>query len=154
MRIDALRNAPRLLYRSGFPIALFLAGLVVVVEGASYPLGSARQLGPGFFPVVLGALMCSLAGWLIVAALRHSDPLRPPPYRPFIVMTAGIIAWALLIERAGLIPATFVLIACVAFAEQKIRLLEMCILALVLAGGGVVVFIWGFGLPFAAFGTR
>mgnify|MGYP003439198606 CR=1 FL=1 len=47
----------------------FLAGLMFIAIGAggfyvalSYPFGNVQQMGPGFFPRVLGAILVGVAG--------------------------------------------------------------------------------------------
>lgn len=59
--------------------ALFTAiGLGAMIIARSYPMGSIDRMGPGFFPMVLGAIMAVLG---IVLVLKNLEGFRQS-YRP------------------------------------------------------------------------
>ena len=55
---------------------LVATGLSVVVAGASYGMGSLRQMGSGFFPAVLGALMASIGAVDLVVLFDEDTPME------------------------------------------------------------------------------
>ena len=55
----------------------FWAGLLLIAVGTlavaiahDYPLGTARRMGPGYFPIVLGALLVLFGIYVLVKGLR------------------------------------------------------------------------------------
>ncbi|MFV0383137.1 tripartite tricarboxylate transporter TctB family protein [Paracoccus sp. (in: a-proteobacteria)] len=93
-----------------------IGGMSLVVFGtavafyalANYQLGTLRQIGPGFLPVVLGAALAVL-GLMIAWVARPAQIAGVRRIRPGNVaaITASVIAFALLIERAGYVAAVF-----------------------------------------------
>ena len=63
-------------YRDQAGGALMIAvGLGAIIEGQTYSFGSLARMGPGFFPVVLGALL-GLAGVEIAASAKPTQASR------------------------------------------------------------------------------
>ena len=130
---------------------LGLLGLYVIVQGGSYEMGSLRRMGPGFFPVMVGSVLLLFAA-LLALEVRHSasekDVWIP---RPILTIAAGFVAFATLLERAGLVPATLALVILVSFADKPVRPVAAVATAAGLSVLGVLVFIYGLGIPVAAF---
>jgi hypothetical protein len=118
---------------------------------AEYDMGSLRRMGPGFFPTVLGWLVAAFGALLLLPALFRRGALPMPALRPLAAIITGGLAFALLIEPFGLIPATIGLVGIVAFAEAQPRLLRTAILAVALSVMAVAVFSEGLGIPIPAF---
>lgn len=125
-------------------------GGLVVIEGGSYPLGSLTRPGPGFVPVVLGALIILLA--LAVAFdVRRSDTPRPDfGWRPLLAVTTGILAFAVLVTPLGFIPATIALVMLSGCGETRPRLLQLAGVAIFMGLFGYLMFIKGLGVPLDA----
>ena len=134
---------------------LFMAiGAVVVVVAAGYPIGSAMRMGPGYFPVVLGGILIALGAAIGIRALRTGEPAALPPFRlrPLLLVTLSILAFALLVERFGLVPAiaAAVLVSCLGGHEFRVR--EVAALAAILAVASILIFRIGLELPFTLWG--
>lgn len=91
-----------------------LGGLVLAAVGASasgwalahYDLGSLRQMGPGFFPAILGALLAVLGLMVALPALRRASvPSRVEPWAAAAVL-ASIVIFGFGLPRLGLVGAT------------------------------------------------
>ena len=99
---------------------LTLLGVSVVIYTLqNYPLGTFRQIGPGFLPVTLGGLLTFMG--LLIAWMAHPfDPNgeHKMPMGNAMAITLSVLAFALLIERAGYVPA---IIATVAIATLPWR---------------------------------
>jgi hypothetical protein len=137
----------------------FWAGVMFVIFGAAavymsrdYPMGSAMRMGPGYFPTYLGVLMM-IFGIIIGARgfLKGSDPIGPWAFRPIIVLSLGVIAFGLLIEKVGFIPSLVALILLTTLAGREFKWLEVLIVTIVLVVGAVGIFIYGIGLPYQLF---
>jgi len=111
----------------------FLSGLMFVVFGLAalyfgqhLAVGTPVRMGPGYVPrmlslilLVLGVLVC------IVALVSGSEPVERPKWKPITLITIGIVCFALLFERAGLIPALVVLVTISSLAGEEFKLVEV-----------------------------
>lgn len=129
--------------------------LTIVVGGAfllqslRYPLGRLNQMGPGYFPVVLSLIMIGLGLVLLAQTRRPAFGLpRGFAVRPVILIPAGMSLFALLIERAGIIPASVSLVVLSAMSEPVVRPLRVLGLTLTAVALIYVVFIVILRMPF------
>ena len=133
---------------------LFLVfGLAFLYFAQDYQLGSARRMGPAYFPIVLSILLiviglATAARALVVAA----PPIRDVAGRALALVTVAIVLFGLLVQGAGLAIATAILVLVSAMASHSYRRLPTMLLALALAAFCVLVFVIGLGLPFPALG--
>ena len=129
-------------------IFIFFGALAVVVA-RNYPMGSTLRMGPGYFPTLLGSVLAIL-GFLITARALWLDgeAIEPLAPRPMALVLGAVLAFALLIERTGLVLATVALVVLSRLSEE-FRLGEVAALSVLLAALGVAVFVYGLGLPFS-----
>src|SRR5438046_4626499 len=91
---------------------LFLVfGVAFLVLAQDYQLGSARRMGPAYFPIVLslaliGIGMATVARSFLVAGL----PVRDVAGKALALVTASVVLFGLLVQGAGLAMATIVLV--------------------------------------------
>jgi hypothetical protein len=125
------------------------AGLLVCVLGIAIALGALdlrigtpARMGPGFLPLGLGVLLAVIGSRIALGALRQGEPL-PPLVRPraLAVLVAAFLAFAFLIEPAGLILAAITAVFVASFAMPGRRWLEAALYAVALAGFAYLVFI-------------
>lgn len=104
-------------------VAAILAaiGLTGFIIGLDYEFGTARRMGPGYFPVVLSGVLFTLA--LIEGA---SAVLKPDPdntatidWRPLIAILGAVAAFAFTIRVFGMIPAFMVVVGLSALSEKS-----------------------------------
>lgn len=127
---------------------LVLGGLTVLLA-RPYRLGSADDMGPGYFPAVLGIILAAVGVALaIVGALRGGDAITAVRIRPLASVLGAIVAFGLLLETAGLLVATPVAVILASAASTEFRLWEAAALGGVLVGLMTGVFVFGLGLPF------
>ena len=84
-------------------------GLFAFVTASSYPMGSLLRMGPGFFPCTIAALIMLLGLALIGSGFRSRTNVDIR-LRSVLMIGLGIVIFALLLERAGLVPATLALV--------------------------------------------
>lgn len=132
---------------------LLVAGLVMSFFAWGYPTGSVNQMGPGFIPQTIGVLISLLAIAIIVVDLRDPALERPTAlqWRGLCFVSASIIIFALLVERAGLVPSMFLAVGVSMFADDQAKPLTVLIYAIVAAGLGWLLFLVGLELPIPAF---
>ncbi|MGY6533880.1 MAG: tripartite tricarboxylate transporter TctB family protein [Pararhodobacter sp.] len=153
----AARIDPRAV--AGGLLATALGGFALW-QGAGYDIGTARRMGPGWFPVALGGLLVAmglvLALWGMVRRPQASGAeadaeSESPDWRALAAIAAGLAAFAALVERAGLVPAVFALVALSSLAAGPPRPLRVALLAGVISALSYLVFRLGLGLPLPAF---
>jgi hypothetical protein len=121
-------------------------GIAAMMQGTTYQVGSLTQMGPGFFPVALGAIMAG-CGLVITIVAKYSaaatvQETLPPEWIGWAAILGGIIAFVVIGQYGGLIPATFAIVFISALGDRKNTLLSAATLALVMVVIAVVVFWW------------
>jgi len=122
-------------------------GAFVAWQAAQYPLGRAAQMGPGYFPLIIGAMLVVVGlivmGKSIPADASKSDPLD---WRAAALVTIAILASALLLLTAGLLVAIPVLVIVSSLAAREIHWRTTILTAVFLTVMAWLVFIVGLGL--------
>jgi hypothetical protein len=130
-------------------IALGCAGFIVAL---SYPFGSLQEMGPGFFPRVLGLVLVVFGLITAVKGLRSGNPVQGPwGWAALLKLCFALVAFGWLMEHAGLLPALVTLIVVSAWAGKEFRLTDVLVLTLVLCVMALAIFVWGLGLPYSLF---
>jgi hypothetical protein len=130
--------------------ALFLVfGAAVLVYARSYPLGTAVDMGPGYFPTLLAILLCGTGLVAVVQGWRSTSRIKLGrlPLVPLIFVLAGVLAFAALIDSAGLAAASAVLILLSCYARLWRRPVEVAVLCGLLLALAYAVFIAAIDLP-------
>jgi hypothetical protein len=123
-------------------------GVVTIVESSEYAIGTVRRMGPGFFPIVLAGLMVTLGIGMLLLSRRggEDDAIERPAFRGILFVMAGILAFALLIDRLGLAPAVTAAVVVSAMADPAPNLPHVALLALGTAALTALVFVYLLGL--------
>jgi hypothetical protein len=129
--------------------ALFLAvGTFFVVQSRSYRIGTAMQMGPAYFPTVLGALLALIGLVLVVRALvKPGFAVGRLAFGKVGLITLATVLFALLLRRTGLIAALVLLVLTSAYASRRFRWPVALILAAALAAGSSLLFVRLLQLP-------
>lgn len=137
---------------------LFTAvGLVFSVWATFYKVGTASNMGPGYFPLVLGALLVLLGIANIVksAVAETADTIGAIAVRPlFFVLLANVVFGIMLgglprigLPPFGLVATTITLVIIAGLADPTSIKKESMLLAMLLAGVSTVLFVWLLGMP-------
>lgn len=134
----------------------FWAGVMFAVTGAAamagargYPFGSTLNMGPGYFPTVLGGLLVVFGLVILARGLRRSEKIQAGwPIRALAVLPLAVVTFGLLMARAGFVPAMIALVFLSAAAGRQFRIKEVSLLAAFLTVLTVAMFVWGLGLPY------
>jgi hypothetical protein len=132
------------------------AGLLLIALGAAavfmardYPFGTALRMGPGYLPIVLGALLILFGIAILATGLASGAKIEGSwSLRALIVLPLSLALFGALVDRAGFVPAMMVLVFGSAAATDEFRWLEALLLSTGLTALGVVVFVWALGLPY------
>ena len=126
--------------------ALVLVGILVVSRGLTYEAGTLSRMGPGYFPVALGAILAlsglaiAVTGWF---ATPPAETMRAPPqWRAWFLVCVSIVAFIVLAAYLGLVPATFAIVFISALADRDNSLKDALALSLAMVAICIVVFWW------------
>lgn len=133
-------------------------GVLAIYLSRNYQMGSALQMGPGYFPTWLGGIMIGFG--VIISALSfklqgdadQGLALREWGLRPWLVLPITLAIYALLMDAdVGFVPSLTVLIVGCALAHKDVHWRETILLSIFVTAGAVAIFIYGLGLPFRLF---
>jgi hypothetical protein len=133
-------------------------GALAIYAAHHYPVGTAFEMGPGYFPIWLGGIMIALGLAIGALSLRlqgESDQgvrLSDWDLRPWIVLTSTLAAYALLMDAGvGFVPSLMVLVIGCALAHKDVRWRETILLSVLVTAAAVAVFSFGLDLPYRLF---
>jgi hypothetical protein len=122
-------------------------GIAAIAIAANYTLGTAARMGPGYFPRMLGMLLIVLGAILTVRSLRLTGPPLPGwKWRPVLVTLGSVVVFGLIVNHAGLVLSTILLIVMASAASHEFRPREAVISGIALAALAVGVFVIGLKL--------
>jgi len=133
------------------------AGLYYLSESMSHSFGTMARLGPGMFPFGLGVLMCGLGVAIILVDGRAPRPAEEQSggpviaWRAILFLPAAVLVFALVIQRFGLAPATFLAVIISTLADPAVRPIMALILSVAITLVCVLVFRVGLGLQAQVF---
>ncbi|MEQ3625437.1 MAG: tripartite tricarboxylate transporter TctB family protein [Celeribacter sp.] len=128
-------------------------GIAIIAISWRYPFGTVTQMGPGFIPHYVGLGIVALGVVILITDLRSDavKPVNPIRWRAFVLISAGISLFALLINWLGLVPAMFLSVAVSMLADDEATPLGILIYAGAMTVLGWALFIKALGLPLTAF---
>ena len=137
-----------------------LAGLMFVVIGLgftvgamTYGIGSANQMGPGSFPLVLGLSLTGLGAFIAARGLADGEegPIGTVPWRAVALVVGAVIVFGLTVRSLGLAPATFLAAFMSALASRRTTLPIAVLIAVGLTALSVLVFVFALSLRLPLF---
>lgn len=133
---------------------IFLAvGLAAAWAGAEYDRGTAGNMGPGYFPLVLSWLLAGIGAVSMLRSLTGAEVrIGRWALRPVVLVLLSVMLFGLLLRGAGLVPAVVVLTLVAGQASRRFHWGRYLLLAVALAAFSALVFVRGLGLPIQAFG--
>lgn len=128
-------------------VMFIIFGLIALYFGRNLAMGTTVRMGPGYVPHMLAYIMLVLGAIIaVVALLVDGETTEAPKWKPITMVTIGIICFALLFERAGLIPALIVLVLISSLGGEEFKLTEVLANIVALAILCVLVFKVGLGM--------
>jgi hypothetical protein len=122
-------------------------GLVFLAGAMKMRIGDAIEMGPGYFPVLASGLVVFL-GFLIAAMglLRAGVRMDRPEWRPLLASLGSVLAFGILLEQIGLLPAIAVCVVIGAMGDTESRTRQTLLLAISTALVGWLIFCVALGL--------
>lgn len=139
---------------NGLCAAFFLGlGVFFAYQSFNLDLGTAFRMGPGYFPLLLSALLILLGLIVLISAVRAtSEPIGHIAWRGIFLILPAPIFFGLTVRGLGFVPSIFLTGLIAGFASQKMKPLTALLLAAGLTVFAVAVFSYALGLPFERFG--
>lgn len=123
-------------------------GVFMLVSSWGYAMGTARDMGPGYFPTIIGFALVILGFAIVVIEGRVRSDQAPEftSLRSILLIIGSISAFALMVEPFGLGPATFIAVMLSSFADRSSTVLFAVVLAAIVSVVSVLLFMYGLGV--------
>jgi len=123
-------------------------GVATIIGGTSYSVGTLARMGPGYYPILLGGLLCLVSLLMLMSPSPPDDMAQQkqqkvkaaPEYRAWACVAGGVTVFILLGRYAGLVPATFGLVFVSAMGERRNTWATATALGLGMSALAVLVF--------------
>ncbi len=128
---------------------LFVAiGVAALWIGADYPVGTAQRPGTGVLPRILAWCLVGTGALLSIKALFADGPgLTRWAWRPIVMITLATVAFALSVDRLGLVVAMLLSMTLAALGTPETRWREYAVFCVLMIALGVGMFIYGLRMP-------
>jgi hypothetical protein len=129
-------------------IMFLLFAVASLYFSRNHSLGSSGEMGPRYFPVVLGVLLGGIGLLLIARAILNGDEaVEGFGLRAITILVIGVVLFGFCIQPLGLVISTAITVVTVALADRGSRPVTTGLLALALIVLSVGVFHFALQLP-------
>ena len=129
-------------------------GLLALVVAQDYSMGTARKMGPAYFPVILGSLLVFVGTISVIRSfLIEGGSLAAFSLRKGALIVGSVLFFGLTVRGLGLLLALPSLAIMSALASSRFRWAPSISLALGLTVFCSLVFIHGLGIPIPLIGS-
>ena len=145
--------------RRSFPDVL-AGGIFVLIGGAfvvgslSYSLGTPLRMGPGYFPLLVGAIMAALGLAIVGKGLVAGEAIEfgSVPWRAVAALTVAVVFFGFTVRRLGFVPTSLVTAFLTTLASQRVRPLTALAVAAGLTVASTLIFVVGLQLRLPLWG--
>jgi hypothetical protein len=128
-------------------VAVFLYGLTELKIGTAY------RMGPGYFPLLLTALLAIFAIALVINGFQSDgEPIGEIPWRALVIVTFSIVLYGATLKGLGLVPSLGLTVFLSTFAADKWGAKTAVSVTVVLVAASAAIFVKGLGLPISLYG--
>ncbi|GGP13048.1 tripartite tricarboxylate transporter TctB family protein [Nonomuraea glycinis] len=145
--------------RRSFPDVLaggmfILIGGAFVVGALGYELGTPLRMGPGAFPVLVGALVAALGLAIVVKGLIAGEVAEfgPVPWRAIAVIVLAVMFFGFTVRGLGFVPTSAVTALLTTLASTRVRPLMAVAVAAGLTLAATLIFVVGLQLRIPLWG--
>ena len=136
-------------------VLFILFGLFFGIQSLGLEIGTAFRMGPGYFPLVLAAVLVLFGGLILFNAIKagkDSPSIGAIAWRGLLFLLPAPIFFGLTVRGLGFVPSIFVTTLIAGLASLKMRLAFALLLAVAVTVFSTLVFSYALGLPFRRFG--
>ncbi|WP_250465520.1 tripartite tricarboxylate transporter TctB family protein [Caballeronia sp. GAFFF2] len=125
-------------------------GLMGGIYACQYRLGTATDMGPGYFPLGVSGMLALLGLTNMLIGWRKGADDEAVKLSPTaLIIVVGIVLFGIVLKAFGFAPAVAVLSAIVCYQRWRERPIEVLILTVLLTAVCCVLFVYLLGMPFA-----
>jgi hypothetical protein len=135
-------------------LVLVLLGLFFAWNGRGLAIGTADQMGPGYFPLVLAGLLALLGVVVLAGSLAAPEEgIGVVPWRGVGLTALAIFLFGVAVRPLGLGPALAASVFLAALASRRFRPLSALALTACMVLFAWVIFIKGLSVPIGMLGS-
>lgn len=135
-----------------FGVFLIALAALVFVATRKLTVGTAADMGPGYFPM---AIAWGTLGFGVYfsgkAFFVEGERIKPPHWRALILIPVAVAIFALLVMKGGLAIASFLAMVVASLASEETRFPEVLLFSAVISAGSVLLFVKALSLPVPIF---
>ena len=130
-----------------------LFGLIFGVQAMRLDMGTARDMGPGYFPVLLSAALVLFGAIVVYGAMKGAiHDIGPWALRGMAYILPALLVFGLTVRGLGFVPAVFLTSLVAGRATLDLSPARSLLLAVLVTAFSTFVFSYALGLPFRRFG--
>jgi multisubunit Na+/H+ antiporter MnhF subunit len=132
-------------------VMFMAAGAFFSGFGATYSMGTAAKMGPGYFPFWLGLLLILLGALVSIKAVSRKkarDQVAAFDWRSIALVLGAVCVFGLLLKPAGLVAAISALVLIASLASHEFGWKGTAINLAILLTLCLGVFVYGLNLQF------
>lgn len=135
---------------------LFAAiGVGALWIGWGYPLGTAQKPGTGVLPAILSWALIVMGSIIAGKAVLTGDvPIGNIAWRALLAVTIATVAFGLLVDRVGLVPAMLISLTVCALGTPETRWPEYAVFLAIMILLSWATFVWLLGMPIPVFAWK
>ena len=129
-------------------ILFIIVGSIGLFASFRYEVGSATEMGPGYFPaLIFSALVVIGLATSASAGSSTEEGLEAWAWRPLIIILAALTLFGLIVDSLGFVVSSALLILFASFAGGRLSVTQLALLILLITTFSAVLFVRGLGLP-------
>lgn len=136
-------------FRAG--LLFIAAGLFFAGLGARYTLGSAAEMGAGYFPTLIGVLTVLIGLYVAASALgarAASEQVKPFAWTTMLLVLGPVVLFGLLLEAMGLVFCVLMVVLLASRASHEFSWRGALASAAVMVALCLLVFVFALDLQF------
>lgn len=135
-------------------ILFILFGLFFGIQSLGLELGTAFRMGPGYFPLVLSAVLTAFGVLVLLNAVKAegTGEFGTLAWRGIVFILAAPVFFGLTVRGLGFVPSIFLTTLIAGLASFKMKPLWALLLAIGVTIFSTLVFSYALGLPFRRIG--
>jgi Tripartite tricarboxylate transporter TctB family len=131
-----------------------LIGGAFVVGSLSYELGTPLRMGPGYFPLLVGAVVAALGLAIVLKGLVAGEVISfgSIPWRAVVAIVLALLFFGFTVRRLGFVPTSAVTALVTTLASSRVRPLIAVAVAAGLTVASTLIFVVGLQLRIPLWG--
>ena len=132
---------------------LIAVAAVFAFGGRSLPMGSAWQMGPGYFPMLLCGILAVLGLVILLNGIwLEGEPIRNFAWRGLLNIVLPVVFFGATLRGLGFVPSLAITVFFTTIASVHFKPWVALANTAVLVFFGWLIFLWGLKLPLPLLG--